>query len=74
MTKIIKASGVLEYYPQNKGFQKLYLCIVNYILFEAIHLYKMFGFNITSEHLVGPIIIFGASWVVKTIKFIKFYT
>ena len=34
----------------------------------------MFGFNITPEAIVGPIILLGARWVVKNIKFTKFYT
>ena len=34
---------------------------------------KMFGFNITPEAIVGPIIMLGAGWVVKNIKFTKFY-
>ena len=35
---------------------------------------KMFGFDITPEAIVEPIIILGARWVVENIKFTKFYT
>ena len=38
-----------------------------------IFLRKMLGFNITPEATVGPIIMLGARWVVKRIKFTKFY-
>ena len=38
---------------------------------EAINSRKMFGFNITPEAIVGPIIMLGARWVVKNIKFTK---
>ena len=33
-----------------------------------------FGFNNTPEVIIGSIIRLGARWVVKKIKFIKFYT
>ena len=50
---------------------------LNYLIqrFEGIGIFsrKIFGFTITPEAIVGPIIMLGARWVVKSIKFTKFY-
>ena len=41
---------------------------------KAMHFRKTIGLNITSEVIVGSIIMLGARWVVKNIKLKKRYT
>ena len=40
--------------------------------FQGVFSRKMFGFNIAPEAVVGPVIMLGARWVVKNIRFTKF--
>ena len=42
--------------------------------FKGILSLKMGGFNNTPQVIVRPIIMLGARWIVKNIKFTKFYT
>ena len=48
--------------------------IVMELAFKAIHSRKNLALNITSETIVGPMIMFGARWAVKNINFRRSYT
>ena len=53
-------------YQQKPRLMKRNINII-FFIFTAIYLCNMFGFNITPEAIVGPIITWGARWVVKNI-------
>ena len=59
--------------PVFQGF-KINLLFQLQVMIKGILSSKMFVFNNTPQVIVRPIIMVGARWIVKNIKFKKFYT